>query len=80
VITPRQTRLFRTANLRAFQRTIRRLAGHADVRRARACAVIVPSAAAADQLRRTLENHHLLAASTADRALILPHILTRSGW
>jgi RecB family exonuclease len=42
--------------------------------------VIVPSAAAADQLRRTLENHHLLAASTADRALILPHILTRSGW
>ena len=80
MITPRQTRLFRAADLRAFQRTIRRLAGHTDVWRARSCAVIVPSAAAADQLRRTLENHRLLAASPADRALVLPHILTRSGW
>ncbi len=80
MITPRQTRLFRTADLRAFQHTIRRLAGHTDVWRARSCAVIVPSAAAADQLRRTFENHSLLAASSTDRALGLPHILTRSGW
>ena len=80
VITPRQTRLFRAADLRAFQRTIRRLAGHTDVWRARSCAVIVPSAAAADQLRRTFENHRLLATSSADRALCLPQILTRSGW
>ena len=80
MITPRQTRLFRAADLRAFQRTIRRLAGHTDVWRARSCAVIVPSAAAADQLRRTLENHRLLATSPADRALVLPQILTRSGW
>lgn len=42
--------------------------------------MIVPSAAAADQLRRTLENHHLLATSPADRAVCLPQILTRSGW
>ena len=48
---------------------------------ARAAArVIVPSAAAADQLRRTFENHRLLASSPADRALVLPQILTRSGW
>jgi CRISPR/Cas system-associated exonuclease Cas4 (RecB family) len=80
VITPRQTRLFRAADLRAFQGTIRRLASHTDVWRARSCAVIVPSAAAADQLRRTFENHRLLAASSADCALGLPQILTRSGW
>jgi CRISPR/Cas system-associated exonuclease Cas4 (RecB family) len=80
VITPRQTRLFRAADLRDFQRTIRCLAGHTDVWRAQSCAVIVPSAAAADQLRRTFENHGLLAASSADRALSLPQILTRSGW
>ena len=80
MITPRQTRLFRAADLRAFQRTIRRLAFHTDIRHAQSCAVIVPSAAAADQLRRTFENHGLLAAPTADRAFFLPQILTRSGW
>ena len=41
-----------------------------DVRRARSCAVIVPSAAAADQLRRTIENHRLLGRSSTDRALV----------
>src|SRR5207248_104220 len=52
VITPRKTRLHRTANLRAFQHTIRLLAYQSDLSRLRSCAVIVPSAAAADQLRR----------------------------
>ena len=80
MITPRQTRLFRAADLRAFQRTIRRLASHDDVWQARSCGVIVPSAAAADQLRRTIENHRLLGRSSTDRALVLPQILTRSGW
>ena len=80
MITPRQTRLYRAADLRAFQRIIRRLVSHTDVWQARACAVIVPSAAAADQLRRTLENHQLLAGSTVDCALFLPQIVTRSGW
>ena len=80
MITPRQTRLFRAADLRAFQRTIRRLAGHADTWRARNCVVIVPTAGAGDQLRRTIENHHLLGMAPADRAIVLPHILTRSGW
>src|SRR5205823_2925577 len=43
-------------------------------------AVIVPSAAAADQLRRTLENHVLAQKASADRALCLPLIVTRAGW
>ena len=80
MITPRQTRLYRVPDLRSFQRTIRRLLSHSDVRRVRRSAAIVPSAAAADQLRRTLENHHLQSQSSADRALWLPQILTRSGW
>ena len=80
MITPRQTRLFRAADLRDFQRIIRRLASHTDLWRARSCAVIVPSTAAADQLRRTLENHRLLSGSTDNRALGLPQILTRTGW
>jgi RecB family exonuclease len=80
VITPRQTRLFRVPDLRTFQRTIRRLAHHTDVVGARGCAVIVPTSAAADQLRRTLENHHLQTRASSDRALWLPQMLTRSGW
>jgi RecB family exonuclease len=79
VISPRTTRLFRTPDLRAFRRTIRRLAGHRDISRLRDCAVIVPSAAAADQLRRTIEDH-TLRAGAPDRALALPQLVTRSGW
>jgi RecB family exonuclease len=40
----------------------------------------VPSAAAADQLRRTFENHVLRGKTSTDRALCLPQILTRAGW
>lgn len=80
MITPRRTRLFRTPDLRAYQRMIRRLAEHSDVLRLRNCAVIVPSAAAGDQLRRTIENHHLQSRTAADRAVCLPQIVTRSGW
>jgi RecB family exonuclease len=80
VITPRQTRLFRAVDLRAFQRTIRRLAQHSDISRLRNCGVIVPSVVAGDQLRRTIENHHLQSAMPPDRAVCLPQILTRSGW
>ncbi|HKY21675.1 MAG TPA: PD-(D/E)XK nuclease family protein [Vicinamibacterales bacterium] len=80
MITPRQTRLFRAVDLRAFQRTIRRLAAHPDISQLRNCCVIVPSGAAGDQLRRTIENHHLQSTTSADRAVCLPQILTRSGW
>ena len=80
MITPRQTRLFRAADLRVFQRTIRRLTAGTDAWRARSCVVIVPGTAAGDQLRRTLENHRLLGTSSIDRAVALPQILTRSAW
>ena len=80
MITPRQTRLFRVATLRDFQRAIRLLAGHTDVSRLRTCAVVVSTAAAADQLRRSLENHALETKSGTDRAVLLPLILTRAGW
>jgi RecB family exonuclease len=42
--------------------------------------VIVPSAAAADQLRRTLENRTLQQKCSIDRATCPPQILTRAGW
>jgi RecB family exonuclease/inactivated superfamily I helicase len=80
VITPRQTRLFRVATLRDFQRAIRLLAGHVEMAQLRTCAVIVPTVAAADQLRRTLEDRALQSKRSTDRALLLPLILTRSGW
>jgi CRISPR/Cas system-associated exonuclease Cas4 (RecB family) len=80
VITPRLTRLFRAEDLRAFQRIIRQLAEHEDPSRLRNCGVIVPSAAAADQLRRTIENRQLGEPAAADRAVCLPMILTRSEW
>jgi len=80
VITPRQTRLYRAEDLRSFQRIIRHRARQTDVWRAQNCAVIVPSAAAADELRRTLENHHLQTNASSDRALCLPQLLTRAGW
>ncbi|MSO57207.1 MAG: PD-(D/E)XK nuclease family protein [Acidobacteria bacterium] len=78
--TPRQTRLFRAEDLRAFQRTIRSLAEYSDISQLRNCGVIVPSVAAGDQLRRTIENRHLQSTTSSDRALCLPLILTRSGW
>jgi RecB family exonuclease len=80
VITPRQTRLFRAADLRTFRRTIHQLVDHPDVGRVRDSVVLVPSAAAADQLRRTVENRQLGSAAPVDRAVWLPHILTRAGW
>jgi RecB family exonuclease/inactivated superfamily I helicase len=80
VITPRQTRLYRVANLRAFQRAIQVLTHQSDLSRLRNCAVIVPSAAAADQLRRTFENEALQQKAVVDRAVALPHIVTRAGW
>ena len=55
MINPRRTRLLRVPSLRSFQRAIADVACHADPHGARACAVLVPTHAAAEQLRRTLE-------------------------
>ena len=54
VITPRNTRLWRTPDLQAFQRAIVDLLP-SDPFEADACAAIVPSQAAAEQWRRTIE-------------------------
>ena len=73
MITPRRTRLVRTACLHGFREAIVALTRQLDGRRARDTVVIVPTRAAADQLRRTLER-------SAASAPPLPHLLTREGW
>ena len=79
MVTPRTTRLLRAADLQAFQRAIVS-AVPTGAAEARACAVIVPSRSAAEELRRTIENFTLLSperapASRGVRAL--PDIVTR---
>ena len=77
VITPRQTRLFSAPTLAAFHRAI--AARVADVRLAiegSEPAILVPTRAAADQLRRTLRE---LGASGRD-ATVRPAILSRGDW
>ena len=78
---PRATRLVVAATLPGFQRAVGGLAvrgGLADIRRR---VVLVPSRAAADQLRHSLEARQFDAASRAgDAALVLPDLLTRDEW
>lgn len=73
MITPRQTRLFHTTDLASFRRTILSCVSEISAWDRRASAVIVPSHAAADQLRWTLEQR-ALAPGTAQ---VLPLLLTR---
>jgi ATP-dependent helicase/nuclease subunit B len=77
VITPRQTRLVRARNARGFQRAIADLLVRVDLARLRATAVLVPTRAAAEQLRRTIENLRLTARPAA---LAWPELLTRTDW
>jgi len=80
VITPRSTRLIRTADLQAFQRAIVG-AIPTDPAAARTCAVIVPSRGAAEELRRTSENLSIVpAAGSSPAAVVLPDIVTRDEW
>jgi RecB family exonuclease len=93
VITPRRTRLLRAHDLRAFHRAIAETACPPDVARCRSCTVIVPTTAAAAELRVTLENLLMLGASGAGeasgalgainphrRAIALPDLVTRDEW
>jgi RecB family exonuclease len=64
----------RVSDLGAYQRAIARLACGGDPRDVRRRAVLVPTAAAARQLRRTLE------ALAPEGAFVLPHLVTREGW
>ena len=73
MITPRRTRLVRTACLHGFREAIAAITRQLGARRARDTVVIVPTHAAAEQLRRTLE----LSAGAVRR---LPQLLTREGW
>ena len=73
-IAARQTRLVRVPDLSTYQQAIAALARDGGVRDARRRAVIVPTTAAARQLRRTLE------ASSGGEAFALPHLVTRDGW
>lgn len=73
VITPRQTRLFRTADLATFRRTILSCVAETSAWDRRASAVIVPSHAAADQLRWTFEQRAL----TPGAAQVFPLLVTR---
>ena len=76
MITPRTTRLVRTADLQAFQQAIIRSIPQ-DPFAARGCAVIVPSRSAAEELRRTIENQSLAGGSGVQ---VMPDLVTRDEW
>lgn len=75
MIAPRLTRLFRAPDVRALQRTI--AAAVPGGVEARAVAVLVPGAGAAEALRRTLED---LTVSAPGDVLVLPDLVTRGGF
>jgi len=77
VITPRRTRLLRVPDLAAFQATLTDVAGQLTLGSARSTFVLVPTRAASEQLRRTLEDRLLTAERTA---LVLPILGTRNDW
>jgi RecB family exonuclease len=56
MVTPRQTRLVRAPDLQRFQQALALLALGGSAGRTRDTAVLVPTAAAADELRHTLED------------------------
>ena len=80
MITPRRTRLLRVPGLQTFQRAIVALTRNSDPWRARQVAVLVPSRAATEQLRRTLEDVLIDNDPPAPALLALPEILTRDEW
>jgi ATP-dependent helicase/nuclease subunit B len=77
VITPRVTRLHRAATSAGFRRAIAALVAETPPLEAADTVVLVPTAAAGDELRRTLERRLL----GPDRpALIVPHLATRGDF
>ena len=77
MITPRLTRLVRVPDLASFRQVILDRATEGTLADIRRRAIIVPSHAGAEQLRRTIEDHQLLAGPCA---LVLPSLLTRDDW
>ena len=85
MITPRRAKLLRVPDLRVFQDVIVSVVETQDILRARSCAVVVPSYAAAEQLRRTFEVR-LLGPKVKDSlehgvaAHVFPDIVSREEW
>lgn len=79
MITPRQTRLYRAADLFDFQRALCHLSDTANAARAGNAVVIVPTVAAARQLERTFDSYRRSGRKSAADAQG-PQILTRSEW
>jgi RecB family exonuclease len=77
VIAPRLTRLVRVPDLESYRRALLERATEGTVGDIRRRAIILPSLAAAEQLRRTIEDHRL---ESGPGALVLPSLLTRDGW
>jgi RecB family exonuclease len=75
VITPRATRLLRAPDLAAFHTTLIGIVEGLSVADARDTFVLVPTRAAAEQLRRTIEDRVLTAARPA---IALPILGTRA--
>ena len=81
MITPRATRLVRAEHLPALHRALLSLATRGDLGAVRRRAIVVPSRAAAQQLRQTLETLWFdLQPAGRDAALVLPDLLTRADW
>jgi RecB family exonuclease len=84
VITPRRTRLLRVPDLHAFRRAIAETCRALDLAACRSTAVIVPTTAAAAELRVTLENLLLLdglhQSDSSPIATVLPDLVTRDEW
>jgi RecB family exonuclease len=81
VITPRATRLVRAAHLPALHRALLSLATRGDLAAVRSRAILVPSRAAGQHLRRTLEQLWFdRVPDDGDAALVLPDLLTRNDW
>ena len=78
MITPRTTRLLRTADLRAFHRAILSCIP-VDPIDARSCAVIVASRGAGEEFRRTIE-HLTLSPGAGGAARALPDLTTRDDF
>jgi len=87
VITPRRTRLLRAVDLRAFQRAIAEVASYNDPWTMQDCVVMVPTHAATEQLKRTLEylsftpdNPKQKTAVAGSHLIAWPHFVTRRAW
>jgi RecB family exonuclease len=77
VTAPREVRLVRAPSLHAYQQHLAHVSLSQSIGAIRDTAVLVPTRAAAGQLRRTIEQ---AALSSARSAVVLPDLFTRADW